>query len=66
MRPVDGVPGVWTCARHGLFASVVPKVTADALDRGDPFPMHDGGAGVVVRQGDERQGGTLLYYREQG
>lgn len=63
MRPLDGHPGVWTCARHDLFAQVVAKETADALDRGDDFAMHDGGEGVVVRQGDDRQGGVLLYYR---
>lgn len=63
MKPLDGVPGVWTCPRHDLFAQVLPKDAADALERGDPFPMHDGGDGVVVRPGDERQGGVLLYYR---
>jgi hypothetical protein len=65
MRPVADHPGVWGCARHDLFAQVVPKDTADALDRGDPFPMHDGAQGVVVRHGDDRQGGVLLYYRAQ-
>lgn len=63
MRPVEGHPGVWACARHDLFARVVPKETAAALDRGDPFPLHDGGEGVVVRPGDERLGGVLVYYR---
>ena len=63
MRPVDGRPGVWACGRHDLFAQVVPKEQADALERGDPFPMHDGTEGVVVRHGDERHGGILLYYR---
>ncbi len=63
MRPVDGQAGVWTCARHGLFATLVDKETAAGLERGDQFPMHDGSGGLVVRAGDERQGGTLLYYR---
>ena len=64
MKPVDGHPGVWECPRHELYAQVVAKETADGLERGDPFPLHDGGGdGVVVRQGDERQGGVLLYYR---
>ena len=65
MRPLDGHPGVWECPRHDLFAQVVPKETADELERGDPFPLHDGGAGVVVRHGDDRQGGVLLYYRAE-
>lgn len=63
MRPVDGYPGVWECPRHGLFARVISKEQADALERGDPFPMHTGEEGVAGRTGDERQGGILLYYR---
>jgi len=66
MRPLDGATGVWTCARHDLFAQVVPKETASTLERGDPFPMHDGSEGIVVRHGDDRQGGVLLYYRGKG
>ena len=65
MRPLDGVPGVWACARHDLFAQVVTTETGAALERGDPFPMHDGTAGAVVRHGDERLGGILLYYRAE-
>ena len=63
MKPVAGQPGVWECPRHELYAQVVAKETADGLERGDPFPLHDSGDGVVVRHGDERQGGVLLYYR---
>jgi hypothetical protein len=63
MRPLADHPGVWECSRHELFARVVPKETADELERGDSFEMHDGGEGVVVRHGDERLGGLLLYYR---
>ena len=65
MRPVAGQSGVWECSRHDLFAQIVPNETAESLERGDPFPMHDGRQGVVVRHGDERQGGVLLYYRAQ-
>lgn len=65
MRPVDDQPGVWVCARHDLFAQVIPKETADGLNRGDPFPLPDGSPGVVVRPGEDRQGGVLLYYRAQ-
>lgn len=63
MKPVAGETGVWECSRHDLFARVVAKETVDGFERGDPFPLHDGGEGVVVRHGDERQGGVLLYYR---
>lgn len=63
MRPVEGHAGVWACTRHGLFATIVPKETAESIERGDPFTMHDGGAGTASRTGDERHGGILLYYR---
>ena len=63
MRPVAGQEAVWVCPRHDIFARIVDQATADGLERGDPFPLHDGGEGVVVRHGDERQGGVLLYYR---
>jgi len=63
MRPVAGYPGVWECTRHGLFAQVIPKEQAETIERGDPFPMHDGTEGVANRTGDERQSGILLYYR---
>ncbi len=63
MKPLADYPGVWECPRHDLFARVVPKEAADALDRGDPLALHTGGEGVVVRVGDERHGGMLLYYR---
>lgn len=63
MKPLADFPGVWECPRHDLFARIVPKETADALDRGDRFALHTGGDGVVVRHGDERSGGMLLYYR---
>ncbi len=65
MKPIAGATGVWKCPRHDLFAQVVPKETAESLDRGDPFAMHDGTPGIVVRQGDERPGGVILYYRAQ-
>jgi hypothetical protein len=63
MRPVEGHPGVWECAKHGLFATVVDKERAEEIERGDPFPMHDGGEGVAGRTGDERPGGVVFYYR---
>lgn len=65
MRPVEGYPGVWSCTKHDLFATVVSKETADALERGDAYAMHDGSAGVASRTGDERLGGIILYYRSE-
>ena len=63
MNPLDGHPGVWTCPRHDLFARIEEPSVAVRVERGDPYEMHDGRAGVVVRAGDERGGGVLLYYR---
>ncbi len=63
MRPVAGEPGVWECPKHGLFAQVVAKEMADRIERGDPFPMHNGREGIAGRTGDERPGGIILYYR---
>lgn len=63
MRPVAGQTGVWQCGRHGMFARLMAKDEAEALERGDSLPMHDGGAGEVVRLGDERPGGMIVYYR---
>jgi hypothetical protein len=66
MRPVADHPGVWECPRHDLYATIVSEDVAATLDRGDAYTMHDGRPGVVVRQGDERGGGVLLYYRAEG
>lgn len=63
MRPVDGHEHVWQCSRHSMFAALVDKETAAAYERGDDYPMHDGGEGLVVQHGDDRQGGQILYYR---
>ncbi len=63
MRPLDGFPGVWHCAKHGLFATVVPEDEAEKIERGDPFTMHDGSEGHASRTGDDRPGGVILYYR---
>jgi hypothetical protein len=66
MKPLEGHPGVWECPRHDLYATIVPAEIAEVLDRGDAYTMHDGREGVVVRQGDERGGGVILYYRYEG
>jgi len=65
MKPLPDFPGVWECPRHDLFATIVPLEVAEAIDRGDPYAMHDGKQGVMVRQGDERGGGVILYYRAE-
>jgi len=62
-RPVDGFDHVWECAKHSMFAQLVDKEAAEALERGDDYTMHDGGQGIIVQHGDERQGGVILYYR---
>jgi hypothetical protein len=63
MKPLADFPGVWECSRHEMFARIVPQEEADNLKRGDTIEMHSGGEGVVVRHGDERLGGVLIYYR---
>lgn len=63
MRPVDGLPGVWECTKHGLFATVLPKDRAAEIERGAAFPMHNGDEGVAGRTGDDRPGGIVFYYR---
>jgi len=63
MRPVEGFDHVWHCAKHSMFARLVDTETAQSLERGDAYTMHDGGDGIVVQHGDERQGGVILYYR---
>jgi hypothetical protein len=46
-----------------LFATIVPKETADTIERGEAYTMHDGSEGIANRTGDERHGGVILYYR---
>ena len=65
MKPLEGHPGIWVCPRHDIFATIVPQEEVDKLERGDAYPLPDGGAGVVVRHGDERGGGIILYYRAE-
>jgi hypothetical protein len=65
MKPLEGHPGIWVCPRHDIYATIVPQEEADKLQRGDAYPLPDGGSGVVVRHGDERGGGIILYYRAE-
>lgn len=65
MKPLEGHPGIWVCPRHDIYATIVPQEEADTLERGDAYSLPDGGSGVVVRHGDERGGGIILYYRAE-
>lgn len=65
MRPVEGQEQVWICSRHELYALVVAPETATSLDRGDAYALPDGAPGVVIRQGDERGGGVIIYVRAE-
>ena len=63
MKALDGYDLVWSCDRHSVFATLIDAEAASSLKRNDPFPMHDGGEGIITGIGDERGGGTLIYYR---
>jgi len=63
MKALAGYDLVWACDRHSLFAQLIDSETAGSLKRADAFTMHDGGEGIVTGIGDERGGGTLIYYR---
>ncbi len=63
MKPLEGFPGVWSCPKHELFATVLPEDEAKAIERGADYPMHDGSIGVAGRTGDDRPGGIVFYYR---
>lgn len=63
MKPLDGFDLVWSCDRHSLFAQLVDAKTASDVKRNDPLTMYDGSEGIVTGIGDERGGGTLIYYR---
>ena len=65
MKPLDEYPGAWFCAKHDLYATVLPEADADAIERSAAYPMHDGTDGVAGRTGDERPGGIVFYYRPQ-
>lgn len=63
MKPVEGYPGVWECAKHGIFATVLPEAEAESIERGEAYVMHNGAEGIAGRTGDERPGGVIFYYR---
>lgn len=65
MRPVEGSEHVWFCAKHGIYAQLVETDIAESASRGDDWAHFDGVDGLVVRLGDERQGGQIVYFREK-
>jgi hypothetical protein len=65
MRPVEGADHVWFCNRHSIYAQLVDTGTAEAVERGDAWNHYDAVDGLVVRLGDERQGGMIVYFREK-
>jgi hypothetical protein len=65
MRPVDGADHVWFCNRHSIYAQLVDTETAESVARGDEWTHYEALEGVVVRHGDERQGGQVVYFREK-
>lgn len=65
MRPVEDVENVWYCPRHSMYAQLVDLETANATKRSDDWTGYSPVDGVVVRHGDERQGGQIIYFREK-
>lgn len=65
MRPVEGADHVWMCPKHGIYAQLVETEIATAANRGDDWPHYESIDGLVVRLGDERQGGQIVYFREK-
>lgn len=65
MRPVEGADHVWFCSKHGVYAQLVEPDVAAAAGRGDDWDHHAAVTGIVLRLGDERQGGQIVYFREK-
>jgi len=65
MRPVDGADHVWFCSKHGIYAQLVDTDIAASINRGDDWTHYSDIDGLVVRLGDERQGGQIVYFREK-
>ena len=63
MRPVEGADHVWFCSKHAIYAQLVPTSIAEAVDRGDDWTHYADVDGLVVRLGDVRQGGQIVYFR---
>ncbi|HET7530829.1 MAG TPA: hypothetical protein VFJ98_07715 [Mycobacteriales bacterium] len=65
MRPVEGQDHLWYCRKHGMYAQLVEKDDADSAERGSTRGLPNGVDAVVMGTGDERQGGVILYLREE-
>ncbi len=65
MRPVEGQDHLWYCSKHGMYAQLVDKDVAASADRGSSRTVPNGVEAVVMGTGDERQGGIILYLREE-
>ena len=65
MRPVEGADHVWFCSKHGVYAQLVEPNVAAATSRGDDWDHYEEVSGIVLRLGDERQGGQIVYFREK-
>lgn len=65
MRPVEGQDHLWYCAKHGIYAQLVDIETAEATPRSADWTGYPEIDGIVVRHGDERQGGQIIYFREK-
>jgi hypothetical protein len=63
MRPVEGNDHVWFCSKHGIYAQLVDVEVAESVSRGDDWTGLEGVDGLVVRHGDERLGGQIVYFR---
>ena len=65
MRPVEGNDHVWFCSKHGIYAQLADTDIAESVSRGDDWTHLEGVDGLVVRHGDERLGGQIVYFREK-
>jgi hypothetical protein len=63
MRPVEGSDHVWFCSKHGIYAQLADVEVAESVSRGDDWTGFEGVDGLVVRHGDERLGGQIVYFR---
>lgn len=65
MRPLEGNEHIWFCNKHGMYAQLVDTGVAESVSRGDDWTQLEGVDGLVVRHGDERLGGQIVYFREK-
>lgn len=65
MKPIEGADHVWFCSKHGIYAQLVDPEIAAATNRNDDWTHFADVNGLVVKLGDERQGGQIVYFREK-